>query len=299
MVIPAQAEIEKVLVATPGLDHQIDRLGESIQRVIKDFFARQGPSGLQLRNFLNGVWLGHPLHAAITDLPVGAWTSGLVFDYLGALSGDRYLKSAGDWANSLGFIGGIGAAIAGLADYSELEDTQRRFGTVHGILNGLGIAMLGWSIVRRLSGDRSSAVSLSTLGYLFTFIGADLGGVMVYRYGTGVNRQALTEGPRQFATVLPVGELANGRTQVVQVNGRRVLLSRIAGQTYAIGNTCTHWGCSLGEGQIVDTSVKCHCHGSQFSLIDGTVINGPATAPEPTFEVREINGQIEIRERTY
>jgi nitrite reductase/ring-hydroxylating ferredoxin subunit/uncharacterized membrane protein len=265
--------------------------------VIQEFFARRGPPGQRLRNFLNGVWLGHPLHAAITDLPVGVWTSSLIFDYLGALSGNRYLKSAGDWSQGAAFVGGIGAAIAGLADYSEIEDRQRRFGTVHGILNGLGIAVLGWSLMRRIAGDRSSAVPLSTLGYLLTFIGADLGGTMVYRLGTNVNRQAWAEGPRQFTAVLATADLCNGQTRVVIANGRRAVLSRIDGHIYAIGGTCTHWGCSLAEGQIVDASVTCHCHGSQFSLMDGAVLSGPATSPEPSFEVREVNGQIEIKER--
>ena len=36
-----------------------------------------------LRDFLNGTWLGHSLHAAITDVPIGAATVAVVLDLLG------------------------------------------------------------------------------------------------------------------------------------------------------------------------------------------------------------------------
>jgi nitrite reductase/ring-hydroxylating ferredoxin subunit len=39
----------------------------------------------------------------------------------------------------------------------------------------------------------------------------------------------------------------------------------------------------------------CPWHGSEFALEDGRVINGPATEPQPTFEVREQGGSIEVR----
>ena len=36
-----------------------------------------------VKDFLNGTWLGHPVHAAITDVPIGALTVTLVLDILG------------------------------------------------------------------------------------------------------------------------------------------------------------------------------------------------------------------------
>jgi nitrite reductase/ring-hydroxylating ferredoxin subunit/uncharacterized membrane protein len=299
MVRPAQAQIEDILVRSPRIDRQIDQVGESLQGVIRGLFEGQGEAGERLRNFLHGVWLGHPLHAAITDLPVGAWTTAQIFDYLGAISGNRSIKVAGDLATGVGVIGGVAAAFAGLADYSETEGEQRRYGTVHAILNAVGLVLMSVSLVRRIGGDRAAAIPIGTLGYAMSFISADLGGTMVYKYGTGVSRQAWTSGPRDFVRVLSSSELSNGQLRAGAAQGVPVLLARVNGQVFAVGDTCTHWGCSLSEGYLVDSSVRCHCHGSRFDLATGAVLDGPASVPEPTFDVREQNGQIEVRERPY
>jgi hypothetical protein len=47
---------------------------------------------------LHGVWLGHPLHPVFTDLPLGAWTTGLVLDAVAAVRDDRRLDEAADIA---------------------------------------------------------------------------------------------------------------------------------------------------------------------------------------------------------
>jgi nitrite reductase/ring-hydroxylating ferredoxin subunit/uncharacterized membrane protein len=299
MVVSAQSQVEDLLVRSPWLDQRVDQIGQKIQDFLRGFFTSQGETGIRLRNFLNGVWLGHPLHAAATDLPVGAWTGGLIFDYLGAITGNRSLKQAGDLVTGAGVIGGIFAALVGLADYSEIENEQRRVGTVHGILNALGLTFMGWSLARRLAGDRTSAVPLSTIGYLLSFISADIGGLLVYRYGTTVNRQAWAGGPMDFVAICPSSALLEGQLRTAKVSGVEVLLTRVNGQIYAIGNTCTHWGCSLAEGHLEGHTIQCHCHGSTFDLASGSVVRGPATSPEPTFEIRERAGQIEVRMRPY
>jgi nitrite reductase/ring-hydroxylating ferredoxin subunit len=74
-----------------------------------------------------------------------------------------------------------------------------------------------------------------------------------------------------------------------------ILLARVDGRIFAIGDTCTHLGCSLAEGKLHEQGVECPCHGSRFSLRDGAVLQGPASQPELTFEVRERAGQIEVR----
>ena len=86
---------------------------------------------------------------------------------------------------------------------------------------------------------------------------------------------------------------------MAKIQGMDVLLTRVDGQVYAIGDACTHWGCSLAEGHLEGKAIQCHCHGSTFNLADGSVVRGPATAPEPTFDIREQNGQIEVRMRPY
>jgi nitrite reductase/ring-hydroxylating ferredoxin subunit len=40
--------------------------------------------------------------------------------------------------------------------------------------------------------------------------------------------------------------------------------------------------------------LTCPWHGSTFRLADGSVARGPATAPQPAFEVREAGGAIQV-----
>lgn len=277
----------------------LDQVAVPVQRVVQQVFASQGTTGLKVRNFLNGVWLGHPLHAALTDVPVGAFTAGLALDYLGLITGSRRVSQMGGVVNGIGLAGALAAAVAGLADYSEIENEQRRVGIAHAMLNGAVIAAYAGSQLRRSSGNRAGSILLSTLGYGLLMISADFGGRMVYHLGTLVNRQAWTQGPTEFTPVLAAGSLGEGQLRCVEAGGMAVLLTRVNGQVYALGNTCTHWGCSLAEGHLDGSSIVCHCHGSQFALENGEVINGPATAPEISFDVREANGQIEVRQRPY
>ena len=63
----------------------------------------------------------------------------------------------------------------------------------------------------------------------------------------------------------------------------------------ALAHSCAHLGGPLSEGTLKDGSVVCPWHGSEFALEDGRVLNGPATEPQPCFDVREREGHIELR----
>ena len=67
----------------------------------------------QVRNFLHGTWLGHPLHPVITDVPLGAWTTAAAFDLYEFASGDKKFSRGADMAVGIGLIGAAGAAVAG------------------------------------------------------------------------------------------------------------------------------------------------------------------------------------------
>jgi nitrite reductase/ring-hydroxylating ferredoxin subunit len=75
-----------------------------------------------------------------------------------------------------------------------------------------------------------------------------------------------------------------------------VLLARRNGRVLALADTCTHMGCSLAGGRLEEDEVVCPCHGSRFRLDDGQVARGPATTPEPVYEVRVRDGRIEVRQ---
>jgi nitrite reductase/ring-hydroxylating ferredoxin subunit len=75
------------------------------------------------------------------------------------------------------------------------------------------------------------------------------------------------------------------------------MLLRQGGQISAIAATCTHLGGPLNEGKIEGDTVTCPWHGSVFCVRDGSVIHGPATMPEPAYDVRVQQGKIAVRRR--
>ena len=101
--------------------------------------------------------------------------------------------------------------------------------------------------------------------------------------------------PDEFVPVLAEVELREGELRQVVVRGAPVLLARRGGRHYAIEDTCGHLGCSLADGDLESDSVRCPCHGSRFALADGRVLDGPATLPQPAYEARVRDGQIEVR----
>jgi hypothetical protein len=79
---------------------------------IKGAFAALGKNAALVKNVLHGVPLGYPLHAAITDVPVGSWTTALVLDVLDAGGHDEY-RSGADAAIAVGLVGAVGGGLVG------------------------------------------------------------------------------------------------------------------------------------------------------------------------------------------
>jgi Rieske Fe-S protein len=77
---------------------------------------------------------------------------------------------------------------------------------------------------------------------------------------------------------------ALAQTSQVPVGGGLILADKdvvitqpAAGQYKAFSATCTHQGCPLAD--VSGGTINCKCHGSKFSVTDGSVKNGPATQP--------------------
>jgi nitrite reductase/ring-hydroxylating ferredoxin subunit len=83
----------------------------------------------------------------------------------------------------------------------------------------------------------------------------------------------------------------------VDFDNKGVLLYRKGESLYAIGSVCSHAGGPLEEGKITANCVECPWHGSVFNLQDGRIVHGPATQPQPAFDVRERDGEIQIKLR--
>ncbi len=102
-----------------------------------------------------------------------------------------------------------------------------------------------------------------------------------------------------MSTVVKAGrldELAPGTAKQVLSGEHRIAVVRIDDDVYAIGDRCSHQDVSLAEGEVLceDRQLECWKHGSAFSLVDGTPQALPATKPVPVYEVRVVDGDIEV-----
>lgn len=275
----------------------LDTAGDAIQPAIIEAFKAGGETGNGIKNFLHGTWLGHPLHPLITDVPIGAWTIAAVLDGL-ELCGEKKYSPGADAAVAVGLVGAVGAAVTGLTDWTGTTKERRKIGLMHGILNvGATALYLTSFLLRKRKASRGTAIGLSMLGYGVSAAAAYLGGHLVFSEQTGVDHTATAAiYPKDFVVVMAEKDLSDNSMKCMQAGEIPVLLVRQNGKIYALANTCSHLGGPLNEGELLDDcSVKCPWHGSIFSLKDGRVLSGPATEPEPKFEVRVNNGQIEVR----
>ena len=241
-----------------------------------------------IKDFLNGVWLGHPLHPAITDVPIGAYVVALVLD----LSGQRAAATA---AIGVGIVFMLLAALAGYADYIDLEGKTQRFGTIHSSLMLVALVFYLVSFVMRLGAVPSPAeVPLAVLGFVIVITSAYVGGELVYNMGTQVDRHAWRGGGAKW-TALDVADIPADKPVKAKAGAQTLVVVRHGKGMEALHDVCAHQGCSLSEGKLVGEAIECGCHGSRFRLRDGLVVRGPAVFDQPHFEVREAEGKIEVR----
>ncbi len=162
---------------------------EAAQTVIGETLERIG--GTKLREALHGNWLHEPLHAVMTDVPIGSWTAAVAFDAVAAISGNEAMDTAADACLGLGLLGAVGASITGMNDWAEVKkEAPRRIGAVHALLNVAATGIFVWSMVaRRGTGGRAKGRALAALGYVVASASAHLGGNMIYEHGVGVQVQ--------------------------------------------------------------------------------------------------------------
>lgn len=273
----------------------LDTIGDPLQKYVASLYANGGPRAKQIQNILNGVWLGHPLHPVLTDVPVGAWTATIVIDSVATFTDNDSLGSAADLALATGLAAAFASAASGWTDWMDTYGEERKVGLAHGLLMVTTTAAYSASLLARLAGARSVGVALSNTGYALLSAGAYLGGEEVYDLGYPVNHTAFQHGPTNFVPVMRDADLTPNQPTKGEAQGTTLLLVKLGEQVYALDDTCVHAGCSLAGGQLQGSTIVCPCHGSQYDLRDGSVINGPATMPEPHYETRVQNGMIEVR----
>ena len=274
----------------------LDTVAEPLANAIKTAYSSAGEPGRIAKNAVHGVWLGHPLHPVFTDLPLGAWTTGLVLDAMAAANNEPVFEKAADAAIAVGLVGAAGAAVTGLTDWSETSGRSRRTGLVHGLLNVAATTLYAAAYILRKNGSRSTGQTCAIAGYGIALGSAWLGGDLVYDQRIGVNHADADE-PEKFKQVAKSSDLPDGEMMRGKTNDADVLVVRQHNRLCALNHRCSHAGGPLSEGTLKDGSVVCPWHGSEFNLEDGSIITGPATQTQPTLDVRDHAGSIEVRSR--
>jgi nitrite reductase/ring-hydroxylating ferredoxin subunit/uncharacterized membrane protein len=266
-----------------------DPLADKLQPLIRAAVRRK-----PVRNFLDGVWLGAPLHPALTDVPVGTWTAALALDIACLLGGEETLARGADRALAMGTLTAVPAAVTGLNDLRDLIGQSRRIAMVHALLNVVGLSLSAASLVYRRKGRRGVGRALSGAGYLVSATAAHLGGELSFGLGIRANR-TLGQTAAGFVAVLDEQEVRSGELRHVGVGGVPVLVARAGdGEICALADTCTHLGGPLHEGSREGDSVVCPWHGSCFELRSGAVVRGPAVFPQARYQVRTRDGRVEV-----
>jgi hypothetical protein len=135
-----------------GIDPTGDRSGaspvdERLQKALdKTLYAGGRPAAQKVRNFLNGTWLGEPLHVVLKDVPTGAWTVAMVFDVLDLVLDRKEFAVAADTSVAIGIAGAAGATLAGVTDWSDVDPPTRRLGSLRFMLVMTNRGLSLWSL---------------------------------------------------------------------------------------------------------------------------------------------------------
>lgn len=98
----------------------------------------------------------------------------------------------------------------------------------------------------------------------------------------------------EFRSITKPSDVQEGKLAAYDVNGARVAIANVDGTFFAFGDVCTHARCSLAEGELDGTTVTCPCHGSQFDVTSGEVLNPPAPEPVPVYRARVEGESIQV-----
>ncbi|MDF3298894.1 Rieske 2Fe-2S domain-containing protein [Streptomyces tropicalis] len=279
----------KPAAALDVLDEQawLDSTADAARRVVRALPLGAG------RDVLHGVWLGHPVHPALVQLPIGAWTAAGVLDLL-----PGHGRAAALFVG-LGLASAAPAALAGWVDWAEQRPRQARTGLVHAAANLAAVVTYEGSLVARLRGRPLLGRLLGFGGLALATAGGVVGGHLAYRQAAGSNHAEAVPvvASQEWCPVGPDGDFPVG-VPVRRMAGEVpvVLVRQDDGEVYALADRCSHLDGPLHQGEIEDGCIVCPWHGSRFRLADGENIAGPATAPQPHFESRiRGDGQVEVR----
>ncbi|GII81246.1 hypothetical protein Sru01_62280 [Sphaerisporangium rufum] len=281
---------------TDRIEHlrAMDRVFTPLAKTIR----RRLPPGSTLRDLLHGVPAGHPLHPVLATVSLGCFTATAVLD---AIDADPRATKA---VLVTGIAGAVPAAAAGATDWSVLHLEQQRVGFVHALVNAAALGLYSASLLARLAGDHRTGKALAFAGLGAAGVGGYLGGHLAYRMAAGPTHAEPTTHlvPLGWHDLCRIWDLPDGRPVSRRLGYIQLFVLRHGAQVKVLADRCSHLAGPLHQGRLKveddEACVVCPWHGSTFRLEDGAVVHGPATAPQPSFEVSvRGDGIVQVRPR--
>jgi nitrite reductase/ring-hydroxylating ferredoxin subunit/uncharacterized membrane protein len=260
-------------------------------RLLADAVQSRAGTGARA-DALHGVWLGQPLHPALTSLPAGFWTSATVLDFV---PGSR---RASQVLIALGLAGSVPAAAAGLADWSSLHREQQRVGAVHAAGGAGALVLFAGSLLARAAGQDAKGRALALAGLAALTASSYLGRHLAFPLGAGASHAEPVShlAPLGWYDLCRIYDLPDGRLARRQLGYLSLAVLRQGSDVLALADRCAHLGGPLHQGTFGgakdDPCVICPWHGSTYRLTDGSVVHGPATARQPAFDTRIVEGGL-------
>lgn len=240
----------------------------------------------------------HPLHPMLVAFPIGLLVTSFIFDLVARWRDLPSLSAAAWYCIIAGLIGATLAAIPGVIDLFSVvppDSSARSRGYKHGIVNGLVmvafIADAAYRGTPSVMADNTSLV-ISLVGVVLLGISGWLGATLVYRNQIAVDhRYANAAKYKQVQLtdwnqpVCKASDLSEGQLLLAEIQGARVAVARCSQGVVAFGDQCTHKGGPLSDGALIGCTVQCPWHGSQFDIVSGRVVAGPAEEKILTYDV--------------
>ena len=102
----------------------------------------------------------------------------------------------------------------------------------------------------------------------------------------------------EWVDVCAESALAPGEKIVVDVDGVDVAVFNLDGEFYAIEDICPHDGGDIASGNVEENEIICPRHGARFCIKTGKVKAPPAYEDVACFEVKRLDGTVQIRENS-
>lgn len=98
----------------------------------------------------------------------------------------------------------------------------------------------------------------------------------------------------EYVDISPEDQISEGERLFVELGGKSIVLFKLAGKLFAIGDVCSHDNGPVGDGEIEENEIICPRHGGRFDIRTGKATSLPALVDIPAYPVRVVEGMIQI-----